>query len=104
MDRYDLPDMKKVWTKEIWGTDDGTDKGKSLHVEAAVCLNDGVVVIATSHDHSTVYAMQLRPKMAYCWIAEKLRLEILEREISEKVILFSDSPCQKTTQLLLAIM
>ena len=23
LDRYDLPDMKKVWTKEMWGTEDG---------------------------------------------------------------------------------
>ena len=60
LDRYDLPNMNKVWTKEIWGTEDGTDKGKSLRIHDVYCLNGGPVVIATSHDYSTVYAMQLR--------------------------------------------
>lgn len=60
LDRYDLPDMNKVWTKEMWGTEDGTDKGKSLRINNVYCLAGGPVVIALSHDYSTVYAMQLR--------------------------------------------
>ena len=60
LDRYDLPNMNKIWTKEMWGTDDGTDKGKSLHISNVYSLIDGVLVIALSHDFSTVYAMQVR--------------------------------------------
>ncbi len=60
IDRYDLPDMKKVWTKEVWGTEDGTDKGKSLRIVGAYCLSGGVIVIASNHDRTNVYAMQLR--------------------------------------------
>jgi len=60
LDKYDLPNMNKVWSKEIWGTEDGTDKGKSLHIVNVYCLINGVLIIALSHDYSTVYAMQLR--------------------------------------------
>ena len=60
LDRYDLPDMNKVWTKEIWGTEDGTDKGKSLRISNVYCLAGGPLVIALSHDYNTVYAFQLR--------------------------------------------
>jgi hypothetical protein len=60
IERYDLPDMKKMYSKEIWGTEDGTDNGKLLHINKIYCLNEGVIVITQSHDYKIVYAMQLR--------------------------------------------
>ncbi|HTA26305.1 MAG TPA: hypothetical protein VK809_00845 [Bacteroidia bacterium] len=84
LDRYDLPDMKKVWTKEIWGTEDGTDKGKTLRINNVYSLIDGVIVIALNHDYSTVYAMQLRTEDGVLLDSKKVTIGDMDAKNSEQ--------------------
>jgi hypothetical protein len=84
MDRYDLPDMKKVYSKEVWGTDDGTDKGKALHIDRVYCLKEGVVVIGVSHDYTAVYAMQLRTEDGVLLDSKKVTLAEMDPKNKEQ--------------------
>jgi hypothetical protein len=84
LDRYDFPGVNKVWTKEVWGTEDGTDKGKSLRIHNVYCLKDGPVVIALNHDYSTVYAMQLRTEDGVLLDSKKVTIGDMEAKNSEQ--------------------
>ncbi len=84
IDRYDLPDMKKVYTKELWGTDDGSDKGKLLHIDRMFCLNQGVIVTATNHDNTAIYAMQYRTEDGSLLDSKKVTLAEMDPKNKEQ--------------------
>jgi hypothetical protein len=58
-EKYDLPDMKKVYATELYGTDDGTPKGKKIYITEIYGLKNDIIAIGMGLDYKKVYAFKV---------------------------------------------
>ncbi len=87
VERYDMPSMKKIYEKKIEGTEEEGGKGKSLIIDNAYSLKQGVIVIAISNDSRTAYAMLLNSDDGSLKDGKKLTLAEINPQIEGEISL-----------------
>lgn len=59
LEKYDLPDMKREFSKEIDLTEDGSEKGPVMYCDGVFMLKDNMVALVYGNDVKSLYGMKV---------------------------------------------
>ena len=59
IEKFDFPDYKREFTKDLYLTDDGTEKGPEMYYDGVFGMKDNMVVMMYANDVKTLYGMKV---------------------------------------------
>jgi len=61
LEKYDFPDMKREYSKEIDLTEDGKPKGPDMYCDGIYCMKDNLLMLIYGNDVKTLYGEKIMP-------------------------------------------
>jgi RHS repeat-associated protein len=61
LEKFDFPDMKREFSKELRVTENGEPKGPAMYFDSIFNMKDNLVLMLYGHDVKTLYGMKINP-------------------------------------------